>query len=68
MEIPSNNTSILQDILDNVSDWLEWLFKSDGPVQTVIDFVVDNPFLWVFIGLSICTIGIGVLRKLRRMF
>ena len=62
------NTSILQAILDNISAWLEWLFKSDGPVKTVIDFVVENPFLWVFIGLSICTIGIGVLRKLRRMF
>ena len=62
------NTSILNAILANITAWLTWLFGDNGPVKTVIDFVVDNPFLWVFIGLSICTIGIGVLRKLRRMF
>lgn len=59
---------ILTAILANITSWISWLFGSTGPVATVIDFIVDNPFLWVFIGLSICTIGIKVVGKLRRMF
>lgn len=64
----ATNLSILEDILANISRWVSWLFANDGPIKKVIDFIVANPFLWVFIGLSICTIGIGVVRKLRRMF
>ena len=36
--------------------------------KDVLEVITDNQILWIFLAFSICTIGISVLRRIRRIF
>lgn len=61
-------TFSLANLITAIRVWVEYLFSSDGPISSVIKVVTDNQILWVFLAFSICTIGISLLRRLRRLF
>lgn len=58
----------LENLIAAVTAWVTYLFSSDGPIKAVIDIVTANQILWVFLAFSICTIGISLLRRIRRLF
>lgn len=58
----------LENLIAAVTAWVTYLFSSDGPIKAVIDIVTSNQILWVFLAFSICTIGISLLRRIRRLF
>lgn len=61
-------TFSLESLIAAVTAWVTYLFSSDGPIKAVIDIVVNNQILWIFLAFSICTIGISLLRRIRRLF
>lgn len=64
----ATNTFSLANLISAVQQWVTYLFGTNGPIKAVIDLVVDNEILWVFLAFSICTIGISLLRRMRRLF
>lgn len=62
------NTFSLANLISAVQQWVTYLFGDTGPIKMVIDLVVENEILWVFLAFSICTIGISLLRRMRRLF
>lgn len=64
----ATNTFSLTNLIAAVTQWVNYLFGTDGPIKKVIDIVVNNEILWIFLAFSICTIGISLLRRIRRLF
>lgn len=63
-----NASFSLANLITAIRVWVEYLFSSDGPIKAVIDIVTGNQILWIFLAFGICTIGISLLRRLRRLF
>lgn len=61
-------TFSLEALIAAVTAWVTYLFSADGPIKAVIDIVTANQILWVFLAFGICTIGISLLRRIRRLF
>lgn len=63
-----NATFSLANLITAIRVWVEYLFSSTGPIKSVITIVTENQILWMFLAFGICTIGISLLRRLRRLF
>lgn len=66
-------------LLGYMGDFIKWLFVDDGTagegatntvgaVGQVLKFITENEILWVFLALAICTLAIGVLARIRKIF
>lgn len=65
-------------LLSYMGDFIKWLFVDDGAAGTggttagavgrVLGFITENEILWVFLALAICTLAIGVLARIRKIF
>lgn len=59
----------LEALLDAMSAFVGWLFDaSTGAVGTVLTFITSHQILWVFLALALCTLAIGVLARIRKIF
>lgn len=59
----------LEALLSAMSAFVDWLFNaSTGAVATVLNFITSNQILWVFLALALCTLAIGVLARIRKIF
>lgn len=61
-------TFSIEALIEAITVWVTYLFGSNGPIKAVLDIVTSNQILWVFLAFSICTIGISLLRRIRRLF
>lgn len=58
----------LEALIAAIEAFVTYLFGSTGPIKMVLDIITGNQILWVFLAFAICTIGISLLRRIRRIF
>ena len=58
----------LEALIAAIEAFVTYLFGSTGPIKMVLDIITSNQILWVFLAFAICTIGISLLRRIRRIF
>lgn len=61
----------IENLIAVAKQFVGWIFDTkanNGAVATVLDCVTTNQILWVFLGFSICTIGINLLKRIRSIF
>lgn len=61
-------TFSLEALISAIEAFVTYLFGSTGPIKMVLDIITSNQILWVFLAFAICTIGISLLRRIRRIF
>lgn len=61
-------TFSLEALIAAIEAFVTYLFGSTGPIKMVLDIITSNQILWVFLAFAICTIGISLLRRIRRIF
>lgn len=66
---PATTTFTIDNLITAIGKFVTYIFTgASSPVKVVLDLVVQNEILWVFIAFGICTIGISVLKRLRSIF
>lgn len=58
----------IENLIDAIGVFVNYLFGTNGPIKMVLDIITQNQILWVFLAFAICTIGISLLRRIRRIF
>lgn len=61
----------IENLIAVAKAFVEWIFDTkanNGPIACVLDLVTHNQILWVFLGFSICTIGVSLLKRVRSIF
>lgn len=61
-------TFSVEALIDAIKVFVNYLFGADGPIIKVLNLITQNQILWVFLAFAICTIGISLLRRIRRIF
>lgn len=62
-------TFSLEALIAAIQAFVTYLFDTtNGPIKMVIDLVTGNQILWVFLAFGICTIGISLLNRIKRIF
>lgn len=62
-------TFSLEALIAAITAFVNYIFDTtDGPIKMVLDLVTGNQILWVFLAFGICTIGISLLNRIKRIF
>lgn len=62
-------TFSLEALIAAIQAFVTYLFDTtNGPIKMVLDLVTGNQILWVFLAFGICTIGISLLNRIKRIF
>lgn len=62
-------TFSVEALIAAMTAFVTYIFDAtNGPIKMVLDIITGNQILWVFLGFSICTIGVSLLKRLRGIF
>lgn len=62
-------TFSLEALISAIQAFVTYIFDTtNGPIKMVLDLVTGNQILWVFLAFGICTIGISLLNRIKRIF
>ena len=63
------STFSIEALIAAMDAFVTYIFDAtDGPIKMVLDIITGNQILWVFLGFSICTIGVSLLKRIRSIF